>query len=541
MKVRLHTTAGILGVTFVATLVALGAFVGCRALYGGTSGGGSTGDDFLATGRTLSFFNAAQVDPHSEDSAGPQFVIAEDLDNDGLLDLVSAWNQSQPVQIHLQRRTASGAISFETTTIAGNIPVVRVAGLGVRDFDNDGAPDIAVLVKETGDNLPLTCVGDTSGDDDGYHGVIIVYFRPIDPEQANQALAWDEKPVESSRVLGLPIGAFAGPPEEEGYTSLALGDLDGDGAVDILAALNDPCDESNPKVLVFHNEGAGAARDGTWSVTIMPDPFEKGARLIDEPGLVTPPRIKDIALGDLDNDGDLDAVATYPDAVSMNIRWYRNPVLDIGSDGYHEESTDWRTGTVAQITPKVETFPGPFTPDLGGADVIRVGDIDRDGFLDVIVRSSGGRVIQWLKGPGPQATTDPRRNLPWQVYTLAEYNTRTPEGLTLGDVNMDGQLEVIASANGGLAFFDSQAAPSVYDQWMESLIVDDQPPGQPGDAPSTTDPNVTPTEVAGTTFINSILVVDLDGDGANDLVATFDRSGLSGLSNDALVWFRSTR
>ena len=79
LRIRLRRT-GILGVVLVATLVALGTFVGCRARYGGTSGGGSTGDDFLATGRTLSFFQAVQVDPQSEDSAGPQFVVAEDID-----------------------------------------------------------------------------------------------------------------------------------------------------------------------------------------------------------------------------------------------------------------------------------------------------------------------------------------------------------------------------------------------------------------------------------------------------------------------------
>ena len=48
-------------------------------------------------------------------------------------------------------------------------------------------------------------------------------------------------------------------------------------------------------------------------------------------------------------------------------------------------------------------------------------------------------------------------------------------------------------------------------------------------------------EVRGGTLINTILVVDLDGDGANDLVTTLDRDGLSGLSNDALAWFRNTR
>jgi hypothetical protein len=245
-------------------------------------------------------------------------------------------------------------------------------------------------------------------------------------------------------------------------------------------------------------------------------------------------RVKDVALGDVDNDGDADVIATYPDAGSLNIRWYRNPVVDVADD-YHISTAEWQTGVVGQVSPKAEF------EDLGGADIIRVGDVDRDGLLDVVVRSSGGRVIQWFKGPGFQATTAPLPNLPWRVYTLAEFKERTPEGLAVGDLNLDGQLEVIAAASGGLLFLDSQAAPSVFDQWMERLIVDDAPSGQPGDSPAPTDPNVAPEEIAGTTFINSILVVDLDGDGANDVIATLDRTGLSGLSNDALVWFRSTR
>jgi hypothetical protein len=318
---------------------------------------------------------------------------------------------------------------------------------------------------------------------------------------------------------------------------MALGDLDGDGDTDVVTAWNDPCNPDDPKVLIYENGGYGPVHDGTWAVSAIPDPFEKGPRLTDEPGS-SPVRIKEAALGDVDNDGDLDVIATYPDAVSMNIRWYRNPVIDIPDD-YHFSNSGWRVGTVAQISPKQDPFPGPF-PDLGGADIIRVADIDRDGLLDVVVRSTGGRVIQWLKGPGFQATTDPVRNIPWRVYTMAEFNERAPAGLAVADLDFDGQLEVVASAAGGLLFLDSQSAANVYDQWTERLIVDDEPPGNPGSSPATTDPNVAPSEVADTTFINSILVVDLDGDGANDVVATFDRSGLSGLSNDALVWFRNT-
>jgi hypothetical protein len=522
-------TAAAISVSLLAIgALALAAFPGCRADFGGTNAPLGTGD-FLSTGRTLSFFRAHQVDPRSEDSAGPQFVVADDLDGDGLLDLISAWNQSQPVQIHLQRRSALGAISFETITVAGNIPVVRVAGLSVSDFDLDGAPDIAVLVKQSGLADAACLESEEAGA--GYAGVIIVYIAPIDPTQTNQALAWTETQIGSSLLAGF-IKGIAGPPEEEGYTSMAVGDLDLDGGLDIVAAWIGACGDP-PDVLVFSNGGPAAVRDGTWAVAAIADPFPKGPLVQDEPGL-DPIRIKDVAVGDVDADGDLDIIATYPDAGSLNIRWHRNPVIDIPDD-YHFSTTEWQTGVVGQVSPKAEF------EDLGGADIVRVGDIDGDFLLDVVVRSTGGRVIQWLKGPGAQATTAPLPNIPWRVFTIGEFRERVPEALAVGDLNSDGLPEVIASATGGVLYFDAQSVDDVYDQWDENLIIDDLPPGRPGSSPATTDPNVSPGEVAGTTFINSILVVDLDADGENDLVATLDRSGLSGLSNDALVWFRNTR
>jgi len=516
-------------------------------------------------------------------------VVAEDLDNDGLIDLVSAWNQSQPVQIHLQRRTATGAISFETVTLGGNIPVVAVAGLAVADFDQDGAPDIAVLIKQSlisgagclGSEQP----GSSSGD--VLNGVVLIYFGPDDAAQVNQALAWRDQEVNSSFLAG--AGDSHGLPEEGGYTSMAVGDIDKDGDPDIAVSWNPgiACNDRVPKILLFLND---RTQTGNWPVQPISDPFlfpvqacsnnststcssdadcparsgicgidgekcETTADCPDGDECGGPARcvrrcsvagtekcdIKDVALGDVDHDGDLDIVVTFPFLRSMNLRWYRNPALDVPDDCHFHDGS-WLVGTVGQVEPR-----SGFTAS-GGADIIKISDIDADGILDVVVRSTGGKIIQWLKGPECPTTpttpalSDPFRNIPWGVYTLAEFLTeRTPEAMAIGDINADGQVEVVVSAGGGLLWMDSQAAPSVYDQWIENLIVDDLPPGQPGDAPPTTDPNVTPQEVAGTTFINSILVVDLDGDGANDIVATFDRSGLSGLSNDALVWFRNTR
>jgi hypothetical protein len=470
---------------------------------------GSGDDDFLDTGRTMSFFDATQVDPRSEDSAGPQFVAAEDLNGDGLVDLVSVWSQSQPVQIHLQNRNATGAIGFETATLGGSVPIVAASGLAVADFDLDGRPDIAVLVKESLVD-GAGCL-DSEQPGEGLRGMILLYLGPTDPAQSNQALAWEEVRIEASFLQG--YGEDITVPENGGFSAMTLGDMDLDGDTDIVVAWNSDCDGGTRDAVIFSNMGPGAVRDGTWVGTRIADGFPKGESLM-----------KDVAVADIDGDGDLDIVATFPLAQTMNVRWYRNPTVDVPDD-YHISGTGWQVGTVGQVGT--------------GADVIEVADVDLDGIMDVVVRSTQERLIQWLKGPdGP--TTAPLRALPWQVYTLAEFTDDSPEAIAIGDLNSDGMAELVAAAGGGLAWFDSQAALTIYDQWAQNLIIDEGEDAPEVD-PTAMDLDADLVVVPGATMINSIIVVDLDGDGAEDIVATLDRrpTDSSGLTNDAVVWFRN--
>jgi hypothetical protein len=165
--------------------------------------------------------------------------------------------------------------------------------------------------------------------------------------------------------------------------------------------------------------------------------------------------------------------------------------------------------------------------------------------LDVITRSTTGKLIQWLKGPGPQAITSPLPNVPWQVYTLAEFTERTPDAIAIGNINGDGKPELVASADGELLWFNSDFGPTLYDEWGTNLIIDEGAQSAPSSSSSSSTPAATgtstPTTTSTATSIHSILIVDLDGDGKNDIVATFDRNELSGIANDALVWFRNTQ
>lgn len=479
--------------------------------------------DFLNTGRTASFFQAIQVDPRSEDSAGPQTVAAGDLNNDGLVDLVTGWKESQPIQIHLQRAADDGERTFETTTLAGTIPISELADLRVTDFDLDGWADLAVMIKIR--DLPDVQEDGPSPMD----GAIVIYFNPAGGGDIQNPLAWTEVVLGQSELAGV-FGGTRLADDAFGYVNMEIADVDLDGDPDIVATFNwDVANDASPsatdeeaargngRVELFLNPDANGAnrarRGGEW--TRYKSPVTNLHSLE-----ARPVPVKGLALVDIDRDNDLDVVVTYPEADSRNVRWIRNPVIRSEND-----ANEWQVGTVGHV----------FT----GADALTGGDLDRDGIADVLVLSSEGKVIQWFKGPRTPVV-ETTRNLPWQVYTLAEFIDRTPESMSVADLDGDGQLELLASAQGGIAWFDGLAGASVYDQWVENLIIDDRP-GEDPDVPQTTDPGVEPEVVAGSTIINTLLAVDLDGDGALDFVATLDRSGLSGLSNDALVWFQNTR
>lgn len=535
MKTLLRTGFGSLAVAAALTL-------GCQSLYDSPGGGSPAAATSLTqTGVTRGSFTAIQIDPRSEDSAGPVFAATGDFNNDSLLDVASAWNQSQPIQIHLQRRNASGAIAFETLPLGGTTPIAKVAGLKVADMDSDGRLDIVVLIKDTG----RVAVCDPSRDDcdvtenggvleNAIEGGIAIFFNPGDVTE----MPWPVTLLNNSFLAGRVEGSTL---EEGGYTSIDVGDVDGLNGPDIVVSLNsaegDPslplnAPEGLPQVNtidLWANPGPQRARMGDgWSRAILHEDI---------------PAVGACRVMDVDRDGDQDVVCTYPHAASSNVRWIPNP-LDFGE--LHRVYGLW--GLHAPI--------GHISP---GADSLTIGDIDNDGIADVVVRSSEGRIVQWFKSPAFPSFSFIRS--PWRVFTLAEFRDRQPQAVAVGDLTGDGQAEVAISAEGAIAWFDSNRALTVYDQWGETLVIDEAPSGgsgstSGGSALSTdaleqmpslsealdqimTDPQQEQTTTV--TLINSLIIQDIDGDGRGDIVGTLDRVDGSGLTNDALILFRNQR
>ncbi len=498
----------------VSTILGLAIIAGCESMYSHEQG--------LDSGKTASFFEAIQIDPRAEDSAGPQFVATGDFDNDGRMDLVSAWNESQPIQIHLQQQSAEGEIYFLSIPIGGTTPIAVASGLHVDDMDQDGFDDIVVLVKDTG--LVAECDPEREDcdptDNGGYiegalAGTIVIFFNPQDVLNS----PWEGIELNQASLAGTEEGEL---PEEGGYSSLDVADIDGVDGPDIIATLNSPegnppADPPNNTVNFFPNPGGSTAR--------KPEVWSRIAIHADLPA------VGDCRATDVDDDGDIDIVVTYPTAKNSNVRWLPNP-LSLGQMG--NVYAEW-------------PYYAPIGHIATEADVIDLGDIDGDGIEDILVRSSSGKVVQWFKRPESPSLTYIRN--PWQTYTIAEFVQREPGAIALGDLDGDGTMDAAIAAQGAVAWFSPyypDEESSVFDLWKENIIIDDRESSTAvevdgsGAVTVVTDPNASAEATSADTLINTLIIADIDNDGYNDIIATLDRTSMSGLSNDALALFRNT-
>jgi hypothetical protein len=180
-------------------------------------------------------------------------------------------------------------------------------------------------------------------------------------------------------------------------SAVALGDLDDDGDLD---AVSGSSSVEDYEVIAWRNDGTPFA--GTWTQN------DVGASTA---------HVYSVALGDLDNDGDLDVVT--------------------GSESY--EVIAWRNDG--------SPFTGTWTQNDVGASTDRVisvavGDLDNDGDLDIVTGSSTGEdyeVIAWQNDGTPFAGT----------WTLNDVGASTGNvfSVALGDLDDDGELDIASGSS----------------------------------------------------------------------------------------------
>ncbi|HSJ55908.1 MAG TPA: VCBS repeat-containing protein [Anaerolineae bacterium] len=309
-------------------------------------------------------------------------IVVADLDNDGFMD-VAAGNYGQCVVYLSDGEGADPGFyslnSGETGSLAlgdldndGDVDVVAGEGAlavptGNRAYLNDGAgtfPVTRTIGSWEGKRVAIA-LGDMDGDRD----LDVIVVRR---EQAS-SIYFNDGAANFPLTATLEFGTAA----QQG-TGVAVGDLDGDGDLDVVAG-ND-----GQQNRVFLNDGAG---DLEWPGSSYAFGESGGTQTM--------------ALGDLDGDGDLDLVDGGPNRVYLN-------------DG---------AGLFAASHPIVAG---------GDTRSVALGDLDGDGDLDAVLGNAAGYSLACLNdGDGHFSTIH-------QVGLAAE-NTLA---VALGDLDGDGDPDV---------------------------------------------------------------------------------------------------
>ena len=208
-------------------------------------------------------------------------------------------------------------------------------------------------------------------------------------------------------------GTFTKMPEEYGGTiqlDVVLGDLDGDGDIDAFLP------EAESSTYLLRNDG-----DAT---------FTKDANAFGEPQ-----SWEDAELADFDGDGDLDAV------VCGRSELYIGLVQIYLNDG---------SGSFTQ-NQKIRNYK---TQPSGLFTAVDAADIDNDGDMDfsVVLRPGGSAYIYLNDGDGN-----------FEQYPLAVGGGNLYD-IGLVDLDLDGDMDMIQAANGGMEVYLQQANEYTY-QW----------------------------------------------------------------------------
>ncbi|HZU98222.1 MAG TPA: VCBS repeat-containing protein, partial [Planctomycetota bacterium] len=333
--------------------------------------------------------------------SSPRHVITADLNGDGLRDLVVANQHGNTVSVLLQDPASPSSFLPATNYATG----VGPSGVAIADLNGDGRPDL--VVPNLGDGTVQVFLQDPAHPGSflapttytvGANPACVVVADLDHDGRPDLAVALDtnskvmimlQDPANPGKFLpGTSYGAGAEP------QFLALGDLNGDGWLDIATA--------NPD-------------SGTASVSILlADPAHPGAFLA--PTVLTGGTTEmSVVVADLDGDGKLDVVASSRDSNDVSV---------------------WRGKGDGTFGPRSDF------PTAANAWDVRVADMNGDGRPDLVVAEWGaGSVFVLLQDPA-----NPGSFLPGPRFLVGG----NPSWLEVADFSGSGKLD-LAVANWGSA------------------------------------------------------------------------------------------
>jgi len=361
------------------------------------------------------------IDLESQENAKDTTSIAwGDMDGDGSLDLaVGNDGINQVYKYNGELGEFSAPIPLES-----EVHAKATTSIAWGDMDGDGDLDLAIGNKGEYNRECICFFADFNQvyENDGSGNFFApVALESIDDAKATTSIAWGDMDGDGDLDLAVgneygsnqmyeyngELGEFSAPilleseDDAKDTTSIAWGDMDGDGDLDLVVGnqflYHEDCQCGRSRVnQVYENDGAGKFS--------VPRALESDGNAMDT---------ESIAWGDMDGDGDLDlAVGNYNNT---------NQVYENDGSGNFSPSS-------------LESFD-----DAQATGNIAWGDMDGDGDLDLTVGNNG--INQVYENDGAGKFSVPRA-------LESDGNAKTTTSIAWGDMDGDGDLDLAVGNNG---------------------------------------------------------------------------------------------